>query len=62
MKQLMTRVYFADEPTNEDDFVLRLVDPARRPTLMARRLSESTPIYIWGVVLQGEDETVFFDL
>jgi protocatechuate 3,4-dioxygenase, alpha subunit len=62
MKQLMTRVYFADEPANEEDFVLSLVEPDRRRTLMAQRLSEGTPTYTWDVVLQGEDETVFFDL
>ena len=59
LKQLVTRVYFPDEPSNEDDPVLNLVPPARRPTLIARKTGEGA--LEWNVALQGKNETVFFD-
>lgn len=61
---LVTRLYFEDEgPANEADHVLRLVDPARRGTLIARREEqEGRPVYRFDIVLQGENETVFFDV
>jgi protocatechuate 3,4-dioxygenase alpha subunit len=58
LKQLVTRVYFPDDPANADDAVLALVPPARRGTLIARRKGEALE---WNIVLQGRDETVFFD-
>ena len=58
LKQLVTRVYFPDDPANADDAVLALVPPARRGTLIARRKGDALE---WNVVLQGRDETVFFD-
>jgi protocatechuate 3,4-dioxygenase, alpha subunit len=62
LKQLVTRVYFEDDPTNVEDYVLNLVEPARRSTLMARRIEKSESVYRWNILLQGEDETVFFEV
>jgi protocatechuate 3,4-dioxygenase alpha subunit len=59
LKRLVTRVYFPDEPRNADDFVLRRVPPERRATLVARQIAPQK--LEWNVILQGEDETVFFD-
>jgi protocatechuate 3,4-dioxygenase, alpha subunit len=59
LKQLVTRVYFPDEPSNADDPILNLVAPQRRPTLIARKTGEGA--LEWNVTLQGENETVFFD-
>jgi protocatechuate 3,4-dioxygenase alpha subunit len=59
LKRLVTRMYFADEPRNADDAVLRSVPAARRPTLVARPRADG--VLEWNVLLQGEDETVFFD-
>jgi len=59
LKQLLTRVYFADEPANNEDPVLALVPAERRGTLIARKTGEGT--YEWSVQLQGRNETVFFD-
>ena len=59
LKQLVTRAYFPDEPSNADDPVLSLVPPERRPTLVARKTGEG--VLEWNVNLQGENETVFFD-
>jgi protocatechuate 3,4-dioxygenase, alpha subunit len=62
---LHTRCYFEDEAeANETDFVLRrIMDPRRRRTLIAAR-SESggKAVYTLDIRLQGEGETVFFDI
>jgi len=59
LKQLSTRIYFPDDPANAQDPVLRRVPPARRATLVARRKAKG--LLEWDVVLQGRNETVFFD-
>ncbi|HEX2200224.1 MAG TPA: protocatechuate 3,4-dioxygenase subunit alpha [Burkholderiales bacterium] len=59
LKQLLTRIYFPDEPANADDPVLKLVPAERRATLLARRKADG--VLEWNAVLQGRDETVFFD-
>lgn len=57
-----TRLYFSDEPANESDPVLGLVAADRRHTLIAQRMESSDlPTYCFNVVLQGENETVFFE-
>ncbi|HTM78727.1 MAG TPA: protocatechuate 3,4-dioxygenase subunit alpha [Devosia sp.] len=61
---LQTRLYFADEAeANALDFVLnKIMDPRRRQTLIARR-EEGTPLrYHLDIHLQGDNETVFFDV
>lgn len=60
-KHLLTRVYFPDEPANEEDAVLRLVPAERRATLIARRAAGGKGALEWDIILQGRDETVFFD-
>jgi protocatechuate 3,4-dioxygenase alpha subunit len=59
LKQLVTRMYFPDEPSNADDPVLRLVPPERRSTLLARKMGDGA--LEWNVILQGKNETAFFD-
>jgi len=59
LKHLVTRVYFPDDPANAEDPILALVPADRRSTLVARRTGED--VLEWNVVLQGKDETVFFD-
>jgi len=62
---LNTRMYFGDEETaNASDPVLRLIEHAsRRPTLLANReMREGKPVYRFDIRLQGEGETVFFDV
>jgi protocatechuate 3,4-dioxygenase, alpha subunit len=59
LKQLVTRVYFPDEPSNADDPVLSLVPAQRRSTLIARKTSGGA--LEWNAILQGDNETVFFD-
>ena len=59
LKHLMTRIYFADEPgANAEDPVLKLVPAARRATLLPKKKGKTLE---WNVILQGKNETVFFD-
>lgn len=60
LTRLATRMYFADEATNDDDPVLALVPADRRGTLIARRIEPTT--FAFDIVLQGPGETVFFDV
>lgn len=60
LNRLATRLYFPDEPGNADDPVLALVPPERRGTLVAR--TPSAGVYAFDIRLQGEDETVFFEI
>jgi protocatechuate 3,4-dioxygenase alpha subunit len=62
---LHTRLYFDDEAdANAGDFVLnRVMDPRRRKTLVAARSeTNGRATYTLDIRLQGEDETVFFDI
>jgi len=59
IKRLATRVYFEGQAANESDTVLALVPAERRETLMARRVDDA---WRFDIVLQGERETVFFDI
>ncbi|GAB3004501.1 protocatechuate 3,4-dioxygenase subunit alpha [Saccharothrix stipae] len=63
--RLVTRIYFPDEEANIADPVLTSIDdPARRATLIAGRDPSRTgpPGYRFDIHLQGDHETVFFDL
>jgi protocatechuate 3,4-dioxygenase alpha subunit len=55
-------MYFPDDERNDGDPILNLVEPARRSTLIARKTAASPGTLEWNVVLQGPDETVFFDV
>ena len=59
LKQLVTRMYFPDEASNAEDPVLASVPAERRPTLIARKRADGT--LEWNLVLQGRNETAFFD-
>ena len=60
---LHTRIYFDDEvEANAKDPVLNMVLPERRNTLIAKREEvDGKVIYRFDMVIQGQDETVFFD-
>jgi protocatechuate 3,4-dioxygenase alpha subunit len=59
LRHLVTRIYFPGEPANATDAVLGLVPAERRGTLIAKKKEDGT--LEWNVILQGRDETVFFD-
>ncbi|HVZ06419.1 protocatechuate 3,4-dioxygenase subunit alpha [Rhodopila sp.] len=61
LRGLTTRLYFRDEPLNDTDPVLSLIEsPADRATLIAA----PTGVDAWtlDIRLQGENETVFLDI
>jgi protocatechuate 3,4-dioxygenase alpha subunit len=63
LRHLYTRIYFADEAANGSDPVLALVPPDRRATLIATRENgNGNAIYRLDLRLQGDRETVFFDV
>ncbi|SEB16956.1 protocatechuate 3,4-dioxygenase, alpha subunit [Paraburkholderia sartisoli] len=59
-----TRLYFEDEAeANQKDAVLASVPADRRHTLIARReAGTGSTVYRFDIHMQGENETVFFDL
>jgi protocatechuate 3,4-dioxygenase alpha subunit len=62
---LHTRMYFSDETdANAADPVLNLIEQEdRRASLIAKRTSrDGKVVYTFDIVLQGDDETVFFDV
>ncbi len=64
-RHAFTRIYFAGDAELESDPVLACVPRERRATLIAAPVggsAASLPTYRFDVRLQGERETVFFDL
>ena len=60
---LYTRVYFGGEAANSADPVMALVPADRRDTLIARReQGAGNAVYRFDIRLQGDNETVFFDI
>ncbi len=62
---LSTRMYFSDEEdANAADPVINLVEqPVRRKTLIAeRREEDGVAVYRFDIRIQGDKETVFFDI
>jgi protocatechuate 3,4-dioxygenase, alpha subunit len=61
LSHLFTRIYFSDEASNAEDPILQLVPADRRDTLIAKR-DASGAVYRIEFRIQGDRETVFFDL
>jgi protocatechuate 3,4-dioxygenase alpha subunit len=59
LNRLATRLYFEGDPALAEDPVLKLVDPARRGTLIATR--DEAGVWRLPLYLGGPNETVFFD-
>ncbi len=63
LNHLVTRLYFADDPANTLDPVLSLVPDNQRSTLLAQpEPHELNGSYRFDIVLQGANETVFFNV
>ena len=58
--QSMTRIYFEDEAATADDAVMNLVPADRRATIIAKKTAPG--VYRFDIHLQGDNETVFFDV
>jgi protocatechuate 3,4-dioxygenase alpha subunit len=61
LTHLFTRIYFSDEAANAEDPILKLVPADRRETLIAKR-DAARPLYRIDFRIQGDRETVFFDI
>lgn len=60
---LNTRLYFDDEDNSADPVLNTIEWERRRATLIAKRSEkDGQPIYRFDIRLQGQDETVFFDI
>lgn len=59
LRHIFTRFYFDGDPLLASDPVLALVPESRRQTLIADYLGDT---WVWHLRIQGEGETVFFDL
>ncbi len=59
LNRLCTRVYFDGDPALAEDAVLARVPEDRRSTLLARNMGDC---WEFDIRLQGEGETVFFDI
>jgi protocatechuate 3,4-dioxygenase alpha subunit len=63
LRQSYTRIYFADEAANAGDPILALVPKERRDTLIAKRsMRNERPVYTFDIHMQGDQETVFFEV
>ena len=63
LRQIYTRLYFPDEAANASDPILSLVPTDRRGTLIAHKESGGdVPLYRFDIRVQGDNETVFFDI
>jgi len=60
--RLCTRIYFEGDPSLAEDPILRLVPEERRRTLLAQRDPVHSGRWNFDIRLQGEQETVFFDV
>jgi protocatechuate 3,4-dioxygenase alpha subunit len=61
LKRLFTRIYFIGDAANATDPILALVPAGRRDTLMARPDPAKPGLFKFDIILQGANETVFFD-
>jgi protocatechuate 3,4-dioxygenase alpha subunit len=63
LRQIYTRLYFSDEAANGTDQILTLVPADRRGTLIAHKQpGTGAPLYRFDIRVQGDNETVFFDI
>jgi protocatechuate 3,4-dioxygenase, alpha subunit len=62
LRQLYTRIYFDGDAGLREDALLSLVPEDRRQTLLAQPTGEAPGQWTFEIRLQGDRETVFFDL
>jgi len=64
LNHAFTRIYFAEESdANSADPILQSVPADRQDTLIAvRSETPAGPVYRFDIYMQGDDETVFFDV
>ena len=62
LRHIYTRLYFAGDPHLDRDPVLALVPADRRATLLAHPQPAGSTTWTFAIHLQGDRESVFFDL
>jgi protocatechuate 3,4-dioxygenase, alpha subunit len=62
LRHLYTRIYFAGDVGLDSDPLMAVVPDDRRPTLVAAPIGGRQDEWEFTIRLQGEQETVFFDL
>jgi protocatechuate 3,4-dioxygenase alpha subunit len=62
LRQIYTRIYFEGDPALAADPILALVPAERRSTLLAAPSPGDPSFWEFVIRMQGDDETVFFDL
>ncbi len=62
LRQVYTRIYFSGDDLLPGDPMLAIVPEDRRHTLLARPVPGDPAAWSFVIRLQGDDETVFFDL
>lgn len=62
LRHVYTRIYFEGDPGLPADPLLSLVPPERRGTLTASPDPSDPALWTFAIRLQGEGETVFFDI
>jgi protocatechuate 3,4-dioxygenase alpha subunit len=67
LRQVYTRMYFSDEAANGADAILNLVPTDRRQTLIGQKQAgqgagNGAPFYRFDIRIQGDNETVFFEI
>jgi protocatechuate 3,4-dioxygenase alpha subunit len=63
LRQIYTRLYFSDEAANGTDPILCIVPADRRGTLIAHKeVRGDLSVYRFDIRVQGDNETVFFDI
>lgn len=62
LRHVYTRIYFSGDSGLDADPILALVPADRRSTLMATRVAGTADAWAFVIRLQGDRETVFFDL
>ena len=64
INRIVTQLFFPDQAANVTDPILSMLDQADRSKLIARhdgRAADGAEVYLFDIVMAGEDETPFFD-
>ncbi len=64
INRVVTQAFFEDEPGNDSDPLLAILDETDKAKLIARhdgRTADGAEVYLLDIVMAGEGETPFFD-
>lgn len=64
ISRIVTQMFFPDEPANSEDPLLSSLDEGDQLRLIARhdgRTADGAEVYLFDIVMAGENETPFFD-